>query len=287
MGSIISIYNRLTSVDSQLAFHNSIQKATKDGRVSSSNLKNLLTGVRNSPAQLTLNQHRDIQRNAQLLGDVLKNQHSKLLTSKHTKIAKALILADQQLTPDAKIERTADIKQFHTTKIIQAVERIKQDIPNLEIRANKASDEVDSMIDCLPTSKSQEWARGLIDNKGFDLFLENSLVTRNLFPPNRYQVETRFESLHWGESDHPDLSTWTSLCRLGMSQAAAQEALSKATAFLNHPDNLTFNEPDSTGNLSLTAHQRALLDFAKISRKLAEYRSVSWGEGVGASRRSF
>lgn len=262
MSDIFSCFTRQSSVDTLQAFQNTIDKANKEGRVSSSNLNNLLKTIKNSSEQLTLNQYRKIQDNVSSLDSLLKNQRSNLHPEKNAKITEAFTQASQKLNPDARIERTNEAKQAYTAVINQALESIKQALPSLKSRANKASYAVDSTIARLPTPESQQKAREIISSENFSAFGKDTAITDRLFPSRTEQVE-RHNGYRSQKFDHPNKSTWTSLQSLGERQAAAKEVLSQATKFLNHRDNFTFNKPENTGKLELTAHQQALLNFAQ------------------------
>lgn len=262
MRGIFSCFTRQSPVNTLQAFQNTIDKANKNGRVSSSNLNNLLKIVKTSPEQLTLNQYRKIQDNVNSLDSLLKTQRSNLHTEKDAKITEAFTRASQKLNPDAKIERANEAKQAHTSVINLALGIIKQALPNLEKHANNARSEVDTTIALLPTLKSQQKAREIISRKNFSAFGKDTAITDSLFPSRTEQVERR-NGYRSQKFDHPDKSTWTSLNSLSMRQAVAKGSLRRAIAFLNHQDNFTFDTPDNTGKLELTAHQQALLNFAQ------------------------
>lgn len=262
MSGIFSCFTRQSSVDTLQVFQHSIDKANKDGRVSSSNLHNLLKSVKNSPEPLTLKQYRKIQDIVGSLDSLLANQHSNLHAEKSTKITEAYKQASQNLNPDARIARTIEAKQAYTNMIDQGLENIKQALPGLESRVQNASYKVDSTIAQLPTLKAQQEARRIISSEHFSAFGKDTAITSNLFPSSTKKVET-LNGNRYQKFEAPGKSTWTSLEDLGKKEAIARTALNKAKTFQNHRDNFTFNKPDNTGKLELTAHQQNLLNFAQ------------------------
>ncbi|MCZ4061439.1 hypothetical protein O3W44_23310 [Pantoea sp. LMR881] len=196
---------------------------------------------------------------------MLKKQHSNLHTEKDAKITEAFTQASLKLHPEARSERIREATQAHTAVINQALESLKHALPDLESCVHNTRYEVDSTISSLPTLASRQKAKEMISRNHFSAFGQNTAITRSLFPPHTEQVE-RGNGYRSQQFDHSAKSTWTSLQNLGRQQADAKEMLSQATAFLKHRDNaLTFNKPDHTGKLELTAYQQALLDFARAN----------------------
>ncbi|HEY1844443.1 MAG TPA: hypothetical protein VGH05_06235 [Buttiauxella sp.] len=262
MSGIFSCFTRQSPVDTLQAFQNSVEKAADKGRISTSNLDKLLKTVQNSPEQMTINQYRQIQDKVQILDSVLIKQDSAKYEQKNAKITEAYNLVSQKLTPEAKIARAWEAKQGYTDEIKRALDTVKTNMPQLKLSVVEARERVNSTVANLPTKESQQKARELISSQHYSAFGKDAAITDSLFPSQTKQVERR-NGFREQKFDHPDKSKWTSLESKSRQLAEVKLELNAAKTLLNHADNFSFNKPDSTGKLELTAHQKELLKFAR------------------------
>lgn len=87
MNSILSYSSRNSSVDTLQAFQNAIDKANKNERVSTSDLKVLLKSVKNSTENMSHSQLGKVNKNVAELCNILREQNSRVYSKKYEKIS--------------------------------------------------------------------------------------------------------------------------------------------------------------------------------------------------------